>query len=68
MDANQYNRIMVLSPIVGQFQSEILAEAKAGHIDASVINETTREKIFGLLDGSIKSHDGQSEAYLYLTV
>jgi type II restriction/modification system DNA methylase subunit YeeA len=68
MDANQYNRIMVLSPIAGQFQPEILAEAKAGHIDESVVSEATREKIFGLLDGSIKSRDSQSEAYRLLIV
>ena len=68
MDVNQYNRIMVLSPLEGQFQSEILAEAKAGHIDDSVVNDKTREKIFGLLNGSIKSRDGQSEAYRLLIV
>ena len=47
MDVNQYNRIMVLSPLDGQFQPEILAEAKAGHIDDSVVNDKIREKIFG---------------------
>ena len=68
MDVNQYNRIMVLSPLDGQFQPEMLAEAKAGHIDDSVANDKTREKIFGLLNGSIKSRDGQSEAYRLLIV
>lgn len=68
MDVNQYNRIMVLSPLDGQFQPEILAEAKAGHIDDSLVNDKTREKIFGLLNGSIKSRDGQSEAYRLLIV
>src|SRR5690606_7688970 len=68
MDVNLYNRIMVLSPLDGQFQPEILAEAKAGHIDDSVVNDKTREKIFGLLNGSIKSRDGQSEAYRLLIV
>lgn len=68
MDINLYNRIMVLSPLDGQFQPEILAEAKAGHIDDSVVNDKTKEKIFGLLNGSIKSRDGQSEAYRLLIV
>jgi len=68
MDVNQYNRIMVLSPLEGQFQPEILAEAKAGHIDDSVVNDKTKEKIFSLLNGSIKSRDGQSEAYRLLIV
>lgn len=68
MDANAYNRIGVLSPIEGQFQPEILAEAKAGHIDEAIVNEQTREKIFGLLNGSIKSRDGQVEAYHLLIV
>lgn len=68
MDVNQYNRIMVLSPLDGQFQPEILAEAKAGHIDDSLVNDKTREKIFGLLNGSIKSRNSQSEAYRLLIV
>ena len=68
MDANAYNRIGVLSPIEGQFQPEILAEAKAGHIDEAIVNDQTREKIFGLLNGSVKSRDGQVEAYHLLIV
>lgn len=68
MDVNTYNRIGVLSPAEGQFQPEILAEAKAGHIDESVVNEAARANIFGLLDGSIKSRDSQSEAYRLLIV
>lgn len=68
MDVNAYNRIGVLSPIEGQFQPEILAEAKAGHIDEAIVNEQTREKIFGLLNGSIKTRDGQAEAYRLLIV
>ncbi|PKG74686.1 class I SAM-dependent DNA methyltransferase [Shewanella sp. GutCb] len=68
MDVNQYNRIMVLSPLPGQFQPEILAEAKAGHIDEGIVNKATQEKIFGLLGGSIASRDGQSEAFRLLIV
>jgi type II restriction/modification system DNA methylase subunit YeeA len=68
MDVNQYNRIMVLSPISGQFQPELLAEAKAGHLDDVVFNGKTREKIQGLLSGSIPSRDGQSEAYRMMIV
>ncbi|MCK5894357.1 MAG: Eco57I restriction-modification methylase domain-containing protein [Endozoicomonadaceae bacterium] len=68
MDVNQYNRIMVISPLSGQFQPEILAKAKAGHIDDGVVNEATREKVFGLLNGSVSSRDGQSAAYHLLIV
>ena len=68
MDVNQYNRIMVISPLAGQFQPEILAEAKAGHIDEGVVHEKAREKIFGLLNGSVASRDGQSEAFRQLIV
>ncbi|MFT6401502.1 MAG: type II restriction/modification system DNA methylase subunit YeeA [Pseudohongiellaceae bacterium] len=68
MDVNQYNRINVLSPLEGQFQPEILAEAKAGHIDDSIVSESARKNIFGLLDGSIKSRDGQAEAFRLLIV
>ncbi|WP_010607319.1 BREX-1 system adenine-specific DNA-methyltransferase PglX [Pseudoalteromonas maricaloris] len=68
MDANQYNRIMVVSPIAGQFQPEILAEAKAGHLDDSVFDAKSRDKIRGLLSGAIPSRDGQAEAYRLIIV
>ncbi|MGL1103553.1 BREX-1 system adenine-specific DNA-methyltransferase PglX [Vibrio parahaemolyticus] len=68
MDANQYNRIMVVSPVAGQFQPEILAEAKAGHLDDGIFNEKARDKINGLLSGSTPSRDGQSEAYRLMIV
>ncbi|NIZ05475.1 BREX-1 system adenine-specific DNA-methyltransferase PglX [Pseudoalteromonas sp. HF66] len=68
MDANQYNRIMVVSPIAGQFQPEILAEAKAGHLDESVFDAKTSGKIRGLLSGTIPSRDGQAEAYRLIIV
>lgn len=68
MDVNQYNRTMVLSPISGQFQPELLAEAKAGHLDDVVFSGKAREKIQGLLSGSIPSRDGQAEAYRMMIV
>ncbi|SQD78319.1 BREX-1 system adenine-specific DNA-methyltransferase PglX [Moritella yayanosii] len=68
MDVNQYNRIMVVSPIAGQFQPEILAEAKAGHIDDSLVGDKAREKVFGLLSGTVSSRDGQTEAYRLMIV
>lgn len=68
MDVNRYNRIGVVSPDTGQFQPEILAEAKAGHIDGEMVPESARRQILGLLDGSIPSPDGQTEAYRRLIV
>ncbi|GAB56449.1 hypothetical protein GPUN_2334 [Glaciecola punicea ACAM 611] len=68
MDVNRYNRIMVLSPISGQFQPELLAEAKAGHLDDVVFNGKIRERIQGLLSGSVPSRDGQAEGYRMMIV
>jgi type II restriction/modification system DNA methylase subunit YeeA len=68
MDVNEYSRIMVVSPLAGQFQPEILAEAKAGHIDDTVVSDKTREKIVKLLNGTEASRDGQTEAYRLLIV
>src|SRR5690625_340847 len=51
MDMNRYNRIGVVSPAEGQFQPEILADAKMGHIDEEMVPEPSREKMFGLLEG-----------------
>lgn len=69
MDVNAYTRIRVVSPAdEGQFQPEILAEAKAGHIDEDRVPEKTRKQIQALLSGTTPSHDPQQEAYRLLVV
>lgn len=68
MDVNRYNRIGIVSPAEGQFQPEILADAKMGHIDEEMVLESTRQKIFALLDGKTPSQDPQGEAYRLLVV
>ena len=49
MDVNRYTRIGVGSPAEGQFQPEILAEAKMGHIDDETVPEKIRQQITALL-------------------
>ncbi|TGL58647.1 BREX-1 system adenine-specific DNA-methyltransferase PglX, partial [Leptospira ognonensis] len=69
MDVNGYNRIRIISPAdEGQFQPEILAEAKAGHIDAEMVAEPIRKNILSLLAGTTTSRDPQQEAYRLLIV
>ncbi|MFI8643910.1 BREX-1 system adenine-specific DNA-methyltransferase PglX [Pseudomonas iridis] len=69
MDVNGYTRIRVVSPAdEGQFQPEILAEAKAGHIDDERVPEKVRQQIQALLSGNTPSHDPQQEAYRLLVV
>ncbi len=68
MDVNRYNRIGVVSPAEGQFQPEILADAKMGHIDEEMVVENTRKRVFALLDGKMPSQDPQGEAYRLLVV
>lgn len=68
MDVNRYTRIAVVSPAEGQFQPEILAEAKMGHIDEEMVPEKIRQQIFALLAGSVPSRDPQAEAYRQLVV
>jgi type II restriction/modification system DNA methylase subunit YeeA len=68
MDVNRYTRIGVISPAEGQFQPEILAEAKMGHIDENMVSEKIRQQVFALLDGKSPSHDPQGEAYRLLLV
>lgn len=68
MDVNRYTRVGVVSPAEGQFQPEILAEAKMGHIDEEMIHEKTRQQIYALLDGKSPSRDPQGEAYRLLLV
>jgi hypothetical protein len=68
MDVNRYTRIGVVSPAEGQFQPEILAEAKMGHIDEETVPEKIRHQIVALLAGQAPSHDPQGEAYRLLVV
>jgi type II restriction/modification system DNA methylase subunit YeeA len=69
MDVNRYNRVNIVSPAdPGQFQPEILAEAKMGHIDEEMVHDTIRQQIFALLDGKVPSRDPQGEAYRLLVV
>jgi len=68
MDVNRYTRIGVVSPAEGQFQPEILAEAKMGHIDEEMVPNQVRQKILDLLAGRAPSNDSQGEAYRLLVV
>ncbi|NCB40515.1 MAG: BREX-1 system adenine-specific DNA-methyltransferase PglX, partial [Erysipelotrichia bacterium] len=68
MDVNRYNRINVVSPAEGQFQPEILAEAKMGHVDDELVPEKIRQQIFSVLDGRTPNRDPQTEAYRFLIV
>ena len=69
MDANGYTGIGVVSPERGRQggQPEILAEAKRGNIDSTVItNKRTVETVTALLNGTRRSDDPQGEAYALL--
>jgi hypothetical protein len=68
MDANGYTGIGVVSPQagVGSGQPEILAEAKRGNIDATVVGTKTHETVAALLNGTRRSEDPQGEAYALL--
>ena len=68
MDVSRYTRIGVVSPAEGQFQPEILAEAKMGHIDEDMVATQDRQKIVDLLAGKAPGHDPQGEAYRMLVV
>jgi type II restriction/modification system DNA methylase subunit YeeA len=69
MDVNRYNPVNIVSPAdPGQFQPEILAEAKMGHIDEKIVQDKVRQQIFALLDGKAPSRDPQGEAYRMLVV
>lgn len=68
MDVNELNAVRVVSPVAGQFQPEILAEAKAGHMDEGRVPDRIREQVRSLLDGRTPSADAQTEAYRLLIV
>lgn len=66
MDVNRYTRIGTVSPSEGFLQPEILMEAKQGHIDDEW--KVDKNRVLGLLDGSLPSDDPQQEAYRVLLV
>lgn len=66
MDVNELSLVRVVSPVSGQFQPEILAEAKAGHMDEGRVPDRIREHVRSLLDGRTPSADAQAEAYRLL--
>ncbi|MEZ7891081.1 MAG: BREX-1 system adenine-specific DNA-methyltransferase PglX [Candidatus Wallbacteria bacterium] len=68
MDINRYTPIGIVSPAEGLTQPEILAEAKSGHIDEDLIDDKTRQKVFGFLNGSLPGHNPQNEAYQLLVI
>ena len=69
MDVMGYNPIRIVSPLPGHFQPEILEEAKSGNIDETFVTDSKRrERIKGLLEGTIMAMDGQAEAYKLLLV
>ena len=70
MDANGYTGIGVVSPQAGVEvgQPEILAEAKRASVDPEVVDQKIREIVTGLLNGTRRSDDPQSEAYSLLLV
>lgn len=68
MDANRYNRILVVTPSEGFTQPEILAEAKQGYIDDATQSHLNPEEVSGLLNGRLPSKDPQNEAFRLLLV
>ena len=67
MDANGYTGVGVVSSQAGVGgQPEILAEAKRGNFEASVVGVKTRETVTSLLNGTRRSADAQGEAYALL--
>ncbi|MEU4177533.1 BREX-1 system adenine-specific DNA-methyltransferase PglX [Streptomyces sp. NPDC026589] len=69
MDANGYTGVNVVSPERGRKggQPEILAEAKRGNTDSTVVtNKRTVETVTSLLNGTRRSDDPQGEAYSLL--
>ena len=65
MDANGYTGIGVVSPPSGAAlgQPEVLAEAKRGVIDSTVVGQRSSALVTALLDGTRPSPDPQGEAY-----
>ena len=68
LDVNGLSPVRVVSPSIGQFQPEILSDAKSGSINEQIVPDITRQKVLSLLDGRVDSPDPQGEAYRLLVI
>lgn len=68
MDVHHYTKIGIVSPAEGQTQPEILSEAKGGYIDDNIVPNETKQRISGLLNGTIQSPTPQEDIYQLLLV
>ena len=70
MDLKGFNPVGIISPQTGDTLPQILSEAKMGIIDAALINPEDKERVLGLLSGTLASTyhkgDAQGEAYRIL--
>lgn len=67
MDARSFNSTMIVSPTEGKLLPEILSDALAGVYDDDLSNKQ-KDKIQGLVDGSITSKNPQADIYRILLV
>ena len=67
MDARGFNSTMIVSPQEGKLLPEILSDALAGVYDDDLANKQ-KDKIQGLVDGSITSKNLQADIYRILLV
>ena len=65
MDASGFTSVGVVSPPMGRTsgQPAVLADAKAGHIDADFVPQAIAARVVALLGGQLTSRDPQGEAY-----
>ena len=68
MDAHDFNRPMIVTPLEGETLPEILSDAMTGSLDSTILSKTNEEKINKLLSGEIKSNNAQAEIYRILLV
>ena len=68
MDAHDFNRPMIVTPLKGETLPEILSDAMTGSLDSTILSKTNEEKINKLLSGEIKSNNAQAEIYRILLV
>ena len=69
MDANHYTSIMVVSPVEGATQPQLLAEARNGVYDTTLqLDDDTRARVDKVLSGEAASGDPLSDAYRMLFV
>lgn len=68
MDAHDFNKTLIVTPLEGNILPEILSDAMTGNLDSEILTRSNEDRIKKLLSGEVRSNNAQAEIYRILLV